>query len=320
MPDQIMQHQMLVARPGTMHWGYFDAAVAPAVTIASGDIITMESVSGALEVLPAKGSSFTLLPEHMALIEKTPRGPGPHMLTGPVAVEGAEPGDALKIEILEVKLRADWGYMQIRPLAGTLPEDFPEGRIIHVGLDVERGMARMPWGLQFPTNPFFGCMGVAPPPAWGRQTSVIPRAFGGNIDCKELVPGSTLHLPVFHKGGLFSVGDGHGAQGDGEVCLTAIETALSGTFRISVEKNAQIAGPWAETPTHIITMAFDEDLDDAARNALRAMIKFIVAETGLSREDAYMLCSLTADLHVTQMVNVHKGVHAMLPRWALERS
>ncbi len=319
MSDQIMQHQILVARPGTVHWGYFDATVPPVVTIASGDTITMESLSGQPETIPPKGSPFTLLPEYPAVIEKTPRGPGPHMLTGPVAVEGAEPGDALKIEILDIRLRQDWGYNMIRPLAGTLPEDFHEGRLMHIGLDIERGIARMPWGLEFPTRPFFGCMGVAPPLAWGRQTSTIPRAFGGNIDCKELVAGTTLYLPVFQKGGLFSVGDGHGAQGDGEVCLSAIETSLSGTFRISVEKDAAPALPWAETPTHIITLAFDDDLDDAAKHALRAMITRIGMITGLSREEAYTLCSLAADLHVTQLVNMHKGIHVMLPRWALQR-
>ncbi|HZP77032.1 MAG TPA: acetamidase/formamidase family protein [Pseudolabrys sp.] len=311
------QHHTLKAKPGTVHWGYYDAAHPATITIASGDTVSIESISGHPEMLPPKGSPFTILPEHAGILAATTRGPGPHLLTGPVAVAGAEPGDALKIEILEVKLRQDWGYQMIRPLAGTLPEDFHETTLTHVGLDIERGIARMAWGLEFPTAPFFGCMGVAPPAAWGRQTSVIPRVFGGNIDCKDLVAGTTLHLPVFTPGGLFSVGDGHGAQGHGEVCLTAIETSLSGTFRISIEKNAKLDGPWAETPTHIITLAFNEDLDDAAKNALRAMIKHIVASTKLTREEAYALCSLTADLHVTQLVNVHKGIHVMLPRWAL---
>jgi acetamidase/formamidase len=166
-------------------------------------------------------------------------------------------------------------------------------------------------------------MGTAPPAVWGRQTSIIPRAFGGNMDCKDLVAGATLHLPVFHPGGLFSVGDGHGAQGHGEVCVTAIETALTGVFRITLEKNTRLAAPctapWAETPSHLITMGFDEDLDDAAKMALRAMIKLIERETGLSAEQAYMLCSVACDLHCTQLVNMHKGVHAMLPRWALKR-
>jgi len=312
-------HHTLTCSPEAVHWGFFDAKLSPVLTIASGDTVTIDTVSGQPATLPPPGSPFTLPPELKVVHEKAKRGPGPHLLTGPIAVEGAEPGDALKIEILDVKLRQNWGYNLIRPLAGTLPEDFHEERLIHIALDIERGIARMPWGLEFPTSPFFGVMGTAPPPAWGQQTSVIPRAFGGNIDCKDLVAGTTLHLPVFAKGGLFSVGDGHGAQGHGEVCLTAIETALTGRFRISLEKGANISGPWAETPTHVITLAFDEDLDDAAKNALRAMIRYIVATAKLTREEAYTLCSLTADLHVTQLVNVHKGVHVMLPRWALKR-
>jgi acetamidase/formamidase len=294
-------------------------AVPPAVTIRSGDTVTMHSLSGAPDNLPDPASGFTILPFHLDVLSTVPHGPGPHLLTGPVAIEGAEIGDSLRVDILDIKLRADWGYNLIRPLGGTLPEDFPTARHMHIAIDTARGIARMPWGLEVPAAPFFGCMGTAPPAAWGRQTSVMPRAFGGNIDCKDLVAGATLHLPVWHPGGLFSVGDGHAAQGHGEVCLTAIETSLSGTFKITLEKQTQLSGPWAETAGHIITMGFDEDLDDAAKKALRAMIRHIVAVTGLGDEEAYALCSVAADLHVTQLVNSQKGIHAMLPRWALER-
>lgn len=313
------RHVDVTAEPGRVQWGHFDAAVPAVATIRSGDTVTMHTLSGSPENLPSAASGFALLPFHRDVLSATPPGPGPHLLTGPIAVEGAEIGDSLRVDILEIGLRQDWGYNLIRPLGGTLPEDFPTARLIHVAIDTARGVVRMPWGLDVPAAPFFGCMGTAPPAAWGRQTSVVPRAFGGNIDCKDLVAGATLHLPVWHPGGLFSVGDGHAVQGHGEVCLTAIETALSGTFRITLEKNTRLAGPWAETPTHVITMGFDEDLDDAARKALRAMIRHIVATAALSDEDAYTLCSIAADLHVTQLVNGHKGIHAMLPRWALQR-
>lgn len=312
-------HHELPARVGTVHWGYYDAALPPVLTMASGDTVTVHTLSGNPADLPPDASGFTLLPEHRAVLEGTQRGPGPHLLTGPIAVDGAAPGDSLKIEILDIRLRQDWGFNKIMPLFGALPDDFPEGRWIHIGIDIERARVRMPWGLEFPAAPFFGCMGTAPPAGWGRQSSVQPRAFGGNMDNRDLVKGATLHLPVFHPGGLLSVGDGHAAQGHGEVNITAVETALTGTFRISLEKGTRLDLPWAETPGHVIAMGFDEDLDDAARQALRAMIRLVRDRTGLSAEDAYTLCSVAGDLIVTQVVNGIKGVHMMLPEWALQR-
>jgi len=160
-------------------------------------------------------------------------------------------------------------------------------------------------------------MGVAPPRNWGSISSIQPRAHGGNLDNKELVPGSTLYLPVFNEGAGFSVGDGHATQGDGEVCTTAIETALTGTFEIRVRKDLRLDYPAAETSAHVITMGMDPDLDTAARDALRRMIDRVVQETGLTRNRAFMLMSLVADVHVTQLVNEHKGIHVMMPRTAL---
>ena len=192
-----------------------------------------------------------------------------HILTGPVAIEGADPGDVLEIEILDVRLRQDWGYNMIRPLAGTLPDDFHETRLLNIPLDAKRMVGRLPWGLDLPLKPFFGVMGVAPPPAWGRITSLIPRAMGGNLDNKELIPGAKLYLPVFVPGALFSCGDGHGVQGDGEVCVTAIETALQGRFRLTLRKDLRLDYPRAETPDHYMTMAMDPDLDQCVVRAAR---------------------------------------------------
>jgi len=228
-------------------------------------------------------------------------------------VRGAEPGDALRVEILDVQLGEDWGYNQIRPGAGALPEDFPYARLVHVRIDKAGRMLHMPWGMAVPAQPFFGVMGVAPPPAVGRITSVVPGSFGGNIDNKELGAGAVLYLPVAVPGALFSAGDGHGAQGDGEVCMTAVETGLTGTLRIGLVKAANLDAPFAETPTHLIAMAFDEDLNEAVKVALRRLIVMISARTGISAEHAYRLCSVAADLHVTQVVNRKKGIHAMLP-------
>jgi acetamidase/formamidase len=308
-------HHRLVASPENCHWGYFDARRAPVLTVASGDRVNIDAVSGNAEVLPPAG--FHVPPELLAIHAAEPGIPfGPHILTGPVAVAGAEPGDVLEVRILEVSLRQDWGYNLNRPLAGTLPDDFPTYHLMHIPLDKERMVGRLPWGLELPLRPFFGVMGVAPPPSWGRCTSVIPRAFGGNLDNKELVAGTTLFLPVFTAGALFSCGDGHGVQGDGEVNVTAIETALAGTFELVLRKDLGLTYPQAETPTHVVTFGMDPDLDRCAEKALRDMIALIVARTGVTREQAYALCSLAADLRVTQTVNQHKGVHCMLEkRW-----
>ena len=307
-----MAHHDLPAAPETVHWGFFDAGLKPVMTIASGDSVTIKTVSGGPETLPETG--YHILPEIHAIHRAPDRMVPGHLLTGPIAIAGAKPGDVLEVRVKEVKLRTDWGYTFIKPLGGTLPEEFDARTFVHLGLDAARNLAHLPWGMELPLSPFFGVMGTAPPPHWGRQTSLVPRAFGGNLDNKELVAGSTLYLPVFVEGALFSCGDGHGAQGDGEVCVTAIETALEGTFEFHLRQDLSLAMPRAETPTHHITMGIDPDLDICAKDALREMIALICARTKLTREEAYMLCSLAADLHVTQTVNGSKGIHCMLPK------
>jgi acetamidase/formamidase len=307
------QHHVLRASPETCHWGYFDAGLKPVLNVASGDTVTVDAVSGGPDVLPSDGR-FDILSDHLAIHRGLEPKLGAHILTGPIAVAGAEPGDTLAIEILSIDPRQNWGYTRIRPLSGTLPEDFPVRRIWHTAIDRQRGIATVPWGAEIELAPFFGVMGVAPPPTYGAVTSIVPREFGGNMDLKELTAGTTLHLPVWTPGALFSAGDGHGVQGDGEVCVTALETALTGTFRLTLRKDMKIDLPRAETPTHLITMGFDEDLDDAAKTALRQMIILIGERMGLGREDAYMFCSLAVDMRVTQLVDGNKGIHAMLPK------
>lgn len=300
------------AGPESCAWGYFDAARPPVVTVESGATLKMDSVSGGPDVLP--GDGFHVPPELLAIhAGGAPSMPG-HILTGPVAVKGAMPGDVLEVRILNVELRQDWGYNTIRPLSGTLPYDFKTRRTVTIPLDKAANVARLSWGLDLPLNPFFGVMGVAPPPGWGRISSIEPRAHGGNIDNKELVAGSTLYLPVFNEDGLFSCGDGHGAQGDGEVCVTAIETALQGMFQLILRKDLSMTYPQAETPDHFITMGMDPDLDRCTEMALRDMIRLIEDKAGLSAEDAYMLCSLAGDLRITQSVNGCKGVHMMMAK------
>jgi acetamidase/formamidase len=306
------------AGPDTVHWGYFSAALKPVVTIESGTRVTMSSVSGAPDVMPP--APFTI-PPALPAIHAANMGQHflVHMCTGPVAVRGAKAGQVLQIDIEAIEPFCDWGYTLIRPLAGALPEDFPEYRLFHVAIDKTRMIGRMPWGQEIPLKPFYGVMAVAPPAAWGKIATPPPRRNGGNMDLKELVAGSTLYLPVFTDGALFSVGDGHGAQGDGEVCITAIETGLVGTFRLTVRDDMSLQWPRAETPTHVITMGFDPDLDECAKIALRQMIDLIAARNGIDRYQAYALASLTADLRVTQVVNGAKGVHCMLEKRYLNR-
>ena len=294
-------------------WGYFDATRPPIHEITSGDTVTINTVSGVPAVTPETG--YTVMPEHREIHANTERRQTPgHILTGPVAIKGAMPGDTLEIRILEIELACDWGWNAIRPTGGTIPEDFPEERLMHIGLDKARSVGLMPWGQEVPLAPFFGVMGVAPPVERGSVTSIIPGDFGGNLDLKELTKGATLYLPVFNEGALFACGDGHAAQGNGEVCITAIETSLNGTFEMHVRKDMPLTMPRAETATHYICMGIDPDLDEAAKQALREMIRFITERTPLSAADAYSLCSITCDMNCTQLVNQHKGVHAMLPK------
>ena len=309
-----MTHHTLKSTTSTVHWGYFDAAVPPVLTIEPGDRVTIETLSGAPDVMPPPGSGFALPSELAEIHAKVPRKLPGHLLTGPVAVKGALPGDALEIEIEAIECRQDWGYNAIRPLSGALPGEFDRVRIVHIPLDHKKKVATLSWGAEVPLRPFFGVMGVAPPPAWGMVSSLPPNRHGGNLDLKELVAGTKLLLPVHVAGANFSCGDGHGAQGDGEVCVTAIETALTGTFRLNLKKGLKLTWPRAVTPTHEITMAFDPDLDQAAKIALREMIALICQRKNLSREDAYMLCSLAADLRVTQLVNGNNGCHCMLEK------
>jgi acetamidase/formamidase len=306
------RHHVVDSSPETIHWGVFDPGLKPVVTVKSGDTVTFNCVSGGKDVMPPP--PYVIPPELLEIHAKcTPRAPG-HILTGPVAVAGAEPGDTLEIRVKDIKVRTDWGYNGFRPLRGSLPEDFPYSRIIHIPVDRARNVAKLPWDMELPLAPFFGVMGVAPPPHYGVVSTIEPREYGGNIDLKEMTVGSTLYLPVFNKGALFSVGDGHGVQGDGEVSLMALEICLAGTFELILRKDLTLKFPRAETPTHWITLGLNEDLDQAAKQALREMIKLLGEMRNMHPADAYSLCSLAVDLRVTQLVDGNKGIHAMLKK------
>jgi acetamidase/formamidase len=311
-------HHELHCTPETVHWGTFAASLKPKLRVKSGDKVTIHCISGGPEIFPVP-DGLEVLPEYKDIHAKVPRGPGPHILTGPVFVEGAMPGDTLEVRVLDIKLRMNWGYNTIRPLRGTLPEDFPAYKNIHIPIDRKAMVAELPWGTRVPLDPFFGIMGVAPPPAYGTIGTSEPREHGGNVDLKELRVGSTFFLPVWAEGALFSTGDGHAVQGDGEVCLTALETAMSGTFEFIVRKDLKLKMPRAETPTHLISMGLNEDLDDAAKQAVREMIVIIRERLNVTPEEAYTLCSLAVDFHVTQLVDGVKGIHGMLPKALLNQ-
>ena len=317
------RHHDIPDTPEFIVLGHLDAATPPVLEVDSGDTVTLRSFpAGGRESLPpdAGPGSHQVPSAYRAALDALPPGPGPHFMTGPVFVRGAAPGDTLQVDILDARPTMDWGFVAILPLLGTLPDEFTDYETIHPRIDRERGVCVLPWGSELPLDPFFGIIAVAPPPAWGRCTSSVPRAFGGNMDNKELKPGATLYLPVFNEGALFSAGDGHGVQGDGEVCITALETGLSGTFRLTVRRDLRVERPFAENATHLISIGLDEDLDDAAKQAVREMVHHVCARTNLSRNQAYMLCSLIGDLRVTQTVDGNKGVHMMLAKAHLRSS
>jgi acetamidase/formamidase len=311
-----MAQHLLEASPETVHWGYFDSKLRPHLTIESGETVIISAVSGGPDILPA--APLLIPPAQLAIHEKVTRRMVPgHICTGPVAVRGARPGQVLQIDVRNIEPLAQWGYNLVKPLVGALPYDFEDKRLYHLLLNEERTAWKLPWGQQVPYKPFFGVMGVAPPPSWGTISSMPPRQHGGNIDNRELGVGATLYLPVFADGALFSVGDGHGAQSDGEIGM-AVETGLIGTFTLTIRNDMTLEWPLGETPTHMITMAFDPDLDDCLVVALRQMLELLASRTILDRYQAYALLNLAAELRITQVANGNKGVHCMLQKQYFE--
>jgi acetamidase/formamidase len=303
--------------PANVHWGYYDARVKPVLRIASGDTVRIETMlAGGIERLKIAGVPDSEIPDSLKQVENaiTDRGPGAHPLTGPIYIDGAEPGDVLELHIGAFEFLHPYGLAGFRPFAGTLPDEFPYAHFKKVPIDAKAGTATFGPNITLKLAPFWGSIGVAPPITIRRQSSAPPGPHTGNIDNKELVAGSILYVPVHVRGALLSIGDGHGLQGDGEVSVMALETSLRGNVRIFVRKGKRLLWPRAETPTHFITMGLHPDLNEAARMATREMIDYLVAEKGMQREDAYMLISLGVDLHVTQTVDETKGIHAMLPK------
>ena len=301
-----------------MAYGYYWSEATPALKIASGDIIDVDTL---LTNSPAGLEKAGVPPDKVqaslrrivAEVTGDRRGPGGHILTGPVYVEGALPGDVLEVKVLSIDLPLDYGY---NGCAGFLPENcdktVPQKIVM---LDREAMTAEFFPGIVVPLRPFFGSMGVAPPPEVGRVSSNPPSRFAGNMDNRELVAGSTLYIPVFVPGALFAVGDGHAAQGDGEVDQTAIETSLRGRLQLTVRKGERLNWPRAETATDYISMGADPDLTVATRIAIQEMVDFLARTRKLTTHQAYQLVSVAGHVAVTQLVDrPTMGVHVRMPK------
>lgn len=300
--------------PSTIVWGYYSASAKSAIKVQSGDTVRIETVwNRDPAILDAAGVPVPPATRQIYR-EVKDKGPGGHILTGPVYVEGAEPGDVLEVRIQKVELAVPFAYNAFRPGGGFLPDDFPYYRSKIIPLDRDRMVAKFSDRIEIPCHPFFGSMGVAPPDANGRISSAPPWIHAGNLDNKDLVAGTTLFIPIHAKGALFEVGDGHAGQGNGEVDLTALETGLIGTFQFIVRKDMRLNWPRGETPTHYIAMGIHEDLTEATKMAVREAIDFLVTEKHLTRDEAYMLTSSAVDINITQLVDGNKGVHAMIPK------
>jgi acetamidase/formamidase len=303
--------------PERVHWGYYDARLTPVLRVQPGDRVQVDTmVAGGLQRLRMAGVPDGEIPIALRQVEErvTERGPGAHPMTGPIFVDGAEPGDTLEVRILSIEFLHDFGVNVFSPGSGVLADDFPYAKLKLLRWAPGANQVEFAPGIVLPLAPFFGSIGVAPSPLTGRVSSRPPASHGGNLDNKDLVAGSTLYLPVHVPGALLSIGDGHARQGDGEVTGTAVETSLRGTVELRVRKGQRLGWPRAETPTAYIAMGLNEDLDEASRIAVREMVDFLVAEKKLSRDDAYMLVSVAGDLHVTQAVDATKGVHVTVQK------
>lgn len=318
-----MTDHILKATRETVHLGGFSHLLEPVLTVASGDTVDVETYTG--YYVYDKAPPEFLTPEFLDICqnlapERKVAG-GPHLLTGPIYVQDAEPGDVLEVRLEAIAPSLPVGFNAIRPGWGALPHQFHQPALRFITLDLANNIAEFPAdaGIKIPLKPFFGILGVATPET--SRTSVPPGSYGGNIDNRELQAGCRLFLPVFVPGALFSIGDGHSAQGDGEVNVTAIETSMNGRITLKLRKDIQLTTPIAETPTDIITMGFGQTLDEALELALNSMIDFLERFTNLSPEDAYVLCSLAVNFRITQVVNSpQKGVHGMLPKAIFSKS
>lgn len=319
-PDHVVR-----SLPENMVWGYFGADVPPVFNVKDGDVVEIQTVnpSGVSRTNPEEFYTKNKLPldqhaqEVIAILKNVkpePSGIRGHMLTGPVYIDGAQPGDSLEIRILDITFPAGFGVNSVWPGGGGIPDAVTTRETFVYRYDAKRKMALLKEGVEVPLKPFMGVMAVSPPADLGRQSSIPPAFFGGNLDIKHLTKGTTLHLPISVPGALFTTGDGHGAQGNGEVSGVAIETALNLTVKFIVHKGKTLKQPRAETPTHFIAVGLDKDLNKAMKNALSEAVAFMKDEMGFTFNEALSIASTAVDFEVSQVVDQTLGVHAMIPK------
>jgi acetamidase/formamidase len=283
----------LMPSPSTVAWGYYSAAAKPVLTVNSGDEVVVGTLitSSPTRLQGAGVDSANVERSLRAIYDSvTDKGPGGHILTGPIYVEGADSGDVLEVRIEKIDLAIPYAYNAFGGKSGFLPEDFGYSRMKIIPLDAKQGVAHF-----------------------------APGIHAGNLDNKELVAGTTLFIPVWTRGALLEIGDGHAGQGNGEVDITALETSLVGRFRLIVRKDMHLTWPRGETPTHWIAMGTDTSLVQATKTAVRQAVDFLMTTQGLSHDDAYMLTSVACDVDVTELVDGNVGVHVMIPKRILAR-
>ena len=330
------KHYSLPATKENVQWGWLDPTEKPRLTMNSGDTVSIETWYHALDAIkPSPGDQKLSGPDmdELARLRKANPGGGPHSLTGPIYIEGAEPGDTLEIRILKI-VPKEYGQNFNLPgkdfSTGLLPKDFPEGFVRYYKFDLAKMQTEFKPGIVVKLKPFPGIVAVAPDPdepkekagppikdAKGRTSSLRPWKNGSNMDLNELQAGSSLYLPVFVKGALLWTGDSHCAQGNGEMNLEAIECAYKEIeLQPIVHKGMKTEWPWVETSTHWIFMGFDEDLTEATKIAVNNTVEWLSSQkiVPMDRYEAYALTSIAVDCDITQMVDIRKGVHCMVPK------
>lgn len=318
-------HAMLHAGPDTVLWGYLAANVPAALRIHSGDIVSIDTIShqglttslNPIEFFGAHGiAQDQVLPEAAKIYSKIKRskGAGVHILTGPIYIEGAEPGDTLEVRVLDIQFRVPYGVNNTGPGRGVLPDllQSPVPRVLR--LDLDRNVALFSEEIEIPLSPFMGIMAVAPATSMGMVSSTPPGVWGGNMDLKMLRKGATLYLPVFNEGAQFFTGDGHATQGDGEVDGGAVEISLTPTLQFFLHKNGGLRTPMAETPNHYIAMGLSVDLNEATRFAVREAVNFLQQKKNLDAAAAYALASIAVDLRIGEAVDIVNLVYATIPK------
>jgi acetamidase/formamidase len=322
----------LPSTPETVSWGWIAADRAPVLHVKSGQVVRIDTVTHqGLNTDQDPVSFFAgsgivaakVLKDASDIYQQVKRGEGagPHILTGPVHVEGAQPGDMLEVRVLDVAIRVPYGVNSTGPGWGAAPDLLKEPAQKVIKLDLKRRVALFAKGVEVPLAPFMGIVAVAPPPALKRVSTKPPGAFGGNIDFRHLTAGATLYLPVFNEGALFYTGDGHACQGDGEVDGTAIEISLTPTLQLIVHKGAggSMSWPRAEDAANHYAMGMGANLDEALKNAIREAVEFLKGRAGLSAAEAYALCSLAVDFRIGEAVNNVLMVYGVIPKRLFRR-